>query len=200
MVPWGRGQGSGGTRCTCGSCTCPCSFRQRSTTAIDFQTGRHLRYRRSRVCRHRAQRAAARSLGGEGARGDRRTDNADWGNAGPAERLLARPLAEGDDRPFVNEARERMATVRHRLRHDDANAALAQLASWRDYTLAAVILGRISVIDVPFPIGFTNRGREPTSPRVGSGSTVTGGAFRTGPRTRAYVQGPWTGTTVGAGP
>jgi len=61
------------------------------------------------------------------------------GDARAAERLLARPLAEGDNRPFVNEARERMATVLQRLRHDGANAALTQLAAWRDYTRAAVI-------------------------------------------------------------
>jgi hypothetical protein len=55
-----------------------------------------------------------------------------------AERLLARPYASGDERPFVRDARHRLATVAELLRNEGREAAVSHLREWRDKTCAAL--------------------------------------------------------------
>ena len=50
-------------------------------------------------------------------------------NFASAETVLSQPLAHGDDRPFVQQARARMATVLSTWRDGGASAATAQLES-----------------------------------------------------------------------
>lgn len=55
-----------------------------------------------------------------------------------AQRRLSEPFAQGDERPFVREARARMAVVLDLLRDGGTEAVEDQLTSWRDATWAGV--------------------------------------------------------------
>lgn len=58
------------------------------------------------------------------------------GRVEEAEHRLSEPFAEGDERPFVRDARDRMASVLDVLRDSGIEAVEEQL--WRDATWAAV--------------------------------------------------------------
>lgn len=58
-----------------------------------------------------------------------------------ADRLLAQPFASGDERPFVRDARQRLATVAELLRNKGHDAAVSHLRGWRDQTCLALGVG-----------------------------------------------------------
>jgi hypothetical protein len=60
------------------------------------------------------------------------------GDTERAERVLDCPFADGDNRRFVEHARERQRQVRESLRSGGTQTAQSLLRAWRDHTAAAL--------------------------------------------------------------